>query len=449
MMLSPEEIGLARQGMEFALQAGAQKVRITLSKSLMELTGLRNGEVEKVTHALDRSFQAALFVDGRYGTFSSNWLEKKALEDFLTEAVSTVRMMEADPARDLPARDRIARNAPDGNELGLYDPAHAALTPEKRRELALQSMAWPRKASLEKGFRITSEEGEYSDSVSDTVVMDSEGLYARALETSFEMGYEVTLEDPEGRLYSGYWWDARPTLEALLPAIGSCAETAIQRAAAQINPQEVPGGKYSLVVENECASRLLTPVLNALGGFALQQKNSFLTDTLGKAVFSPKMNLRDCPHDSGCNGARLFDSEGVATREGDIIREGIVNTYFINTYIAAKTGLQPTVDDATRPRLLPTGDCRNLEDVLRKTGSGILVTGFNGGNHNASTGDFSFGIEGFLFRDGGIVHPVREMLITGNLVTLWNHLELVADDARPCMSKLVPTLAFSEVDCSA
>ncbi len=448
-MLSPEEIALARQGMEYALNAGAQKVRITLSKSLMELTGLRNGAVEKVTHALDRSFQAALFVDGRFGTFSSNRLEKQALEAFLAEAVRTTRMMAPDPSRDLPGRDRIARDAPEGNELGLYDPSVEALTPEKRRELALRSMAWPRRAALEKGFRLASEEGEYSDSVSDTLVLDSEGLYARALETSFEIGYEVTLEDPEGQRFSGYWWDARPRLEDLLPSLDSCAETAIRRAAAQMDPQEVPGGKYSLVVENECASRLLTPVLNALGGYAIQQKNSFLTDRLGQAVFSPRMNLRDEARTPGGNGARLFDSEGVATREGDIIREGVVSTYFVSTYIANKTGLQPTVDDASRPRLLPTGGCRNLQEVLRKTGTGILVTGFNGGNHNASTGDFSFGIEGFYFRDGQLLHPVREMLITGNLITLWNHLELVADDARPCMAKLVPTLAFSQVDCSA
>ena len=41
------------------------------------------------------------------------------------------------------------------------------------------------------------------------------------------------------------------------------------------------------------------------------------------------------------------------------------------------------------------------------------------------------------------------MLITGNFLTLWNNLVAVADDARPCLSKLVPTLAFKEVDFSA
>ena len=67
-MLTEQEIALARASMEFALESGAQKVRVTLNKSLMELFGMLNGELDKVTHALDRSLQVALFVDGRFGS---------------------------------------------------------------------------------------------------------------------------------------------------------------------------------------------------------------------------------------------------------------------------------------------------------------------------------------------------------------------------------------------
>ena len=119
--------------------------------------------------------------------------------------------------------------------------------------------------------------------------------------------------------------------------------------------------------------------------------------------------------------------------------------FFLNTYIAGKMGASPTVEDATRPVVLPTGGCKNLQEVLEKVGEGILVTGFNGGNSNSSTGDFSYGIEGFAFAGGRILHPVREMLMTGNFLQLWNNLTDV-DDARACMSKLIPTLAFSNVD---
>ena len=447
--LTAEEIALARASLDFALANGAQKVRVTLNKSLMELFGMLNGELDKVTHALDRSLQFSLFVDGRFGGFSTNRLERKEVETFLLNAIDTVRTLEPDPARDLPDPERTAKDAGTGNELDLYDPVYESLTAEKRREMAIGTTAWPRKAELEKGFVLVSEEGEYSDSVFDSVVLDSNGLFARHTETSFEIGYEVTVEDVDGNRFSSYWWDATPRLETILPSLASCSETAIRRAAAQIGPQDHPGGKCSIVVDRECASKFLTPVLNALNGYSVQQKNTFLLDKVGQRVFSERLTVLDCPRSRGETGSRLYDSEGVATSEFPIIDKGVPTRYFINTYIAGKTGMTPTIEDATRPKVMPWGGCKTRDDVLRKVGKGIFITGFNGGNSNTTTGDFSYGIEGFAFEDGRITHPVREMLVTGNFFDLWNNLLLAADDARLCMSKLIPTLAFGNTDVNA
>ena len=452
-LLTQEEITLAKHCLNYALEQGADAVRITLTKSLMNLVGLLNGEVDKTAHALDRSLQLQLFVEGRFGSFSSNRLEKEGLESFIREAIGTVKMLEADAFRALPAPERLAKDAITGRELGLYDTEYESLTAEKRREMALSSMAWPRLSAPHPGLRsgiswkLISEEGEYSDSVFDSLTLDSQGLEARHTETSFEIGYESTVEDSEGRHFSSYWWDATPRLQDL--QLKDCAEKACQRAVAQLDPQSVPSGKYTLILDSECASKVVTPVLNALGGYSLQQKNSFLTDSLGKQLFPESLSIVDAPRTPGDTGCRLFDSEGVATREMPIIQNGVVKTYFLNTYISRKMEMEPTVEDATRVKVLPFGGCRTQEEILAKMGDGILVTGFNGGNSNPATGNFSYGIEGFVIKDGKRVHPVREMLITGNFLTLWNNLVAVADDARPCLSKLVPTLAFRNVDFSA
>ena len=448
-MLTGQEIALARASMEFALEHGAQKARVTLNKSVMELFGMLNGELDKVTHALDRSLQVTLFVDGRFGSFSSNRLEEEGLKAFILGAIDTVRTLEPDAARDLPDPSRTVKDALTGRELDLYDPAYEGLTAEKRRELALGTAVWNRKAELENGFTLTSEEGEYSDSLFDSVVMDSNGLYARHTETSFEIGYEVTVEDPDGNRYASYWWDATPRLEQLLPSLKTCSEKAVRRAAGQIGPKDHPGGKCNLVVDSECASKFLSPLIGALNGYAVQQKNSFLTDKAGQRIFPEQLTILDCPRSVGETGSRFYDSEGVATQEFPIIDKGVITRYFVNTYIAGKTGMDPTVEDATRPKVVPFGGCKTRDDLLRKIGNGILVTGFNGGNSNTSTGDFSYGIEGFAFEDGRITHPVREMLVTGNFIDLWNHLVATADDARLCMSKLIPTLAFQKIDCNA
>lgn len=439
-LLTKEEMALARHCLAYAQERGAQKVRITLTKSLLNLVGLLNGEVDKTAHALDRSLQLQLFVQERFGSFSSNRLDKADLEAFIREAVETVKMLEADACRDLPARERVAKDAVTGQELGLYDAEYETLTAEKRSEMALRSMAWPQEGLI-------AEEGEYSDSVFDSYTIDSQGLEARHTETSFEIGYESTVEDAEGNHFSSYWWDASPRLKNL--GLEGCAARAYKRAMEQIGPKSVPSGQYTLILDSECASKVVTPLLNALGGYSLQQKNSFLSDSLDKQLFPEGLTILDMPRTKGDTGCRLFDSEGVATREMPIIEKGVVKTYFLNTYISRKMEMEPTIEDATRVRVMPLGGCKTQQDVLDKVKDGILVTGFNGGNSNPATGNFSYGIEGFLIKDGKRVHPVREMLITGSFLTLWSQLVAVADDARPCLSKLVPTLAFKNVDFSA
>ena len=439
-LLTKEEMALARHCLAYAQERGAQKVRITLTKSLLNLVGLLNGEVDKTAHALDRSLQLQLFVQERFGSFSSNRLDKADLEAFIREAVETVKMLEADACRDLPARERVAKDAVTGQELGLYDAEYETLTAEKRREMALRSMAWPQEGLI-------AEEGEYSDSVFDSYTIDSQGLEARHTETSFEIGYESTVEDAEGNHFSSYWWDASPRLKNL--GLEGCAARAYKRAMEQIGPKSVPSGQYTLILDSECASKVVTPLLNALGGYSLQQKNSFLADSLDKQLFPEGLTILDMPRTKGDTGCRLFDSEGVATREMPIIEKGVVKTYFLNTYISRKMEMEPTIEDATRVRVMPLGGCKTQQDVLDKVKDGILVTGFNGGNSNPATGNFSYGIEGFLIKDGKRVHPVREMLITGSFLNLWSQLLAAADDARPCLSKLVPTLAFKNVDFSA
>ena len=447
-ILTQEEIALAQRCIGYSLAAGASAVRITLNKSQTDLVGMLNGEVDKVTHSLDRRLTLCLFADGRYGTFSLNRLsDEEAVREFIRSGIDTVRMLVPDPCRRLPDASRKVKDAVTGQEAGLFDAeGYASLDAARRLELSRASSLWDRRETVQKGFVILSEEGEYSDSVYDTLILDSEGLCCRHTETSFEIGYEVTVADPDGNRFSGFWWDATARLDDLMPSIRQCSENATERAAAQIGPVDIPGGRMKIAVRSDCASKLLNPIFNALGGYALQQQNSFLGDTLGKAVFSERLTVRDLPRSKGETGAKWFDSEGVASFDTPLIDKGVVRQYFINTYISGKMGLEPTIEDCTRPVVSPTGDCTTEQDVLELLEEGILVTGFNGGNNNTATGDFSYGIEGFAFSGGKITHPVREMLMTGNFLSLWKNLVAVADDARPCLTRRIPTLAFKDVD---
>lgn len=449
--ITGEEIAVAKACIAKAQEAGASAARVTVNKSMMDLFMFLNGELDKVTHSGDRSLMINIYADGKAGSFSTNRLSMDDLDDFVRKAVETVKMLAEDLCKKLPAKERVATDAVTGLEMGLYDPEYAMMDSERRLSIAQAATNFA-KAETD-GFTLISEEMEYSDSIYDTFVVDSRGTCCRHTESSFEIGCECTIEDPQGHKYSGYWWDSTHHF-ANLDTAGCCAK-ALGRAAQQIGPKGHRGGRFNMVVENEVASKLVNPLLNALNGFSLQQQNSFMVDTLGKQLFPEGFTIMDMPREVGAGGARMFDSEGVATANTPVIDSGKVARYSISTYIAEKMGIEPTVEDVIRAVVMPywkegevpEGFC--AKDMIKKLGKGIFVTGFNGGNCNSATGDFSYGVEGFAFSRGRITHPVRGMVITGNFLELWKNLYAAGCDARRCMTKIIPSIAFENVDFSA
>ena len=440
-MITNHETDIARFALDAALKAGAAKARVSLCKNKMDLVSTLNGKLDKCTSCLDRSIDITLFVDGRYGKFSTNKLECSSLQAFIENAIDTVRMLAPDPCRDLPSQERIQKDAISGNELSLVDSHYPEVQPEDRKAIALNACITGRKGHE----LLVSEEAEFSDGIYDTIIIDSQGTFCRHTETSFEYFVEVTVKDEDESLYSAYWWDESPRLENL--NWKDCAETAYLKAISSFKPKKCRSRRCNMVVDSEVASKFVSPILRALNGNSIQQHNSFLDGKLGLKVFSEGLDLFDEPCAVGKSNSCMFDDEGVATKAHSIIEKGVVKEYFLNTYTAAKLGMQPSCQGAVRPRIKgwPVAGLRR-DDILKICSDGILVTDFNGGNSNAATGDFSFGIEGFEFKNGKILRPVREMIVTGNLTSLWNNLTACGEDARECMSKLIPTLAFSNVD---
>jgi PmbA protein len=209
-----------------------------------------------------------------------------------------------------------------------------------------------------------------------------------------------------------------------------------------------------MVLENTVSSRMVAPIISALNGAAIQQNNSFLRGKLGERLFSPYFQLFDTPHLYGANGSRYFDGEGIATKPMNIIENGVVNSYYINTYFSGKLDMPVTIEGPSVPSckysesVNSVRESTSLEGILKKCDKGIFITGFNGGNSNSSTGDFSFGVQGFYFENGDIIHPIKEMNITGNIITLWNNIIEIGTDPRESSRWLIPTLAFESVNFS-
>ncbi|MBR7026241.1 MAG: TldD/PmbA family protein, partial [Bacteroidales bacterium] len=114
--------------------------------------------------------------------------------------------------------------------------------------------------------------------------------------------------------------------------------------------------------------------------------------------------------------------------------------YFLTSYYADKLKMEPTIDAVSIVEMVP--DAGDMASQMASLGKGVLITGFNGGNHNPITGDFSYGIEGFWFENGRKQFPIHEMNVTGNYLDLWNRLAAVGDDPLTLFSMQLPSVSF-------
>lgn len=437
-MVSNTHKTIAAWSLEQALKQGCQEARVTLYEGSDTEFEVRNDQLDRLQQSTEHQLVFHVFVDGRFGTFSTNRLDKVELAPFIREAVDAVRFLAPDAHRKLPDPARYYNGL--GVDLCLVDPGIDSLNPDTKLDLA-------KAAALEvygQDKRVLSVQANWNDGASNNYILSSNGFEGEQAVSYYALSVTVSVKGKGDARPEAYWYDQALAYNDLIKQ--GVGKEALNRALAKIGQRKVASGLYTVVVDPQNSGRLLSPVLSALNGAALQQNNSFLREKLGVNVFSDNVTLIDDPHLPKAFGSRWFDNEGVATLNRPVIQQGVLQTYFLDTYHASKMGLEPTISGPSRLVLEPgVNDCEAMVASLDK---GILITGFNGGNCNSSSGDFSFGIEGFLVENGQRVQPLSEMNMTGNMLSLWSQLAEVGNDPRRNNAYQIPSLRFEGVTVS-
>lgn len=437
-MITNENKQLAQWAMEYAIKNGCQASRVSVYNGSSSSFEIRDMKMDRLQQASENSLIIHLFTDGRFGSFSTNRLDKKELEAFIRNGIDSTRYLAEDKARTLP--DPALYYKGNGRNLELIDPKFDSIQPDDKVALAMNIC----NEMMGKDDRIISVNSSYADEKDFKYMVASNGFEGEESGSSFSLSANVSIHGEGDARPESYWFDSSLYYDALIKeGIGI---KALERVLRKLGQKKVASGKYRMVVDNMNSSRLLSPVINALYGSSIQQKNSFLLDKQDQKVFGEKLTLIDEPHLIKASGARYFDGEGVATKRMSVFENGVLKTYYIDTYSANKMGMKPTISS---PSIftMQMGD-KDTDGLVASVDKGILVTGFNGGNSNSTTGDFSYGVEGFLIENGKLTQPVSEMNATGNMITLWSNLAETGNDPRKFSSWRIPSLLFDEVDFS-
>ena len=437
-MITKENKQLAQWAQDFALKNGCEAARVAIYNGSSSTFEVRDMKIDRLHQASENNLVIHIFTNGRFGSYSTNRLDKEEVQKLILDGIAATRYLAEDKARTLPDASRYYKGG--SADLQLLDPAFDNIQPDDKVALAMQCC----EEIMGKDERIISATTSYSDEKAFKYLIASNGFEGESCDSSFSLYAGVSVHGEGETRPSSYWYDTSLYYDELTKK--GIGEEALKRVLRKIGQKKTASGKYTMLVDNMNSARLLSPLLSAIDGGNIQQRNSFLLDKLGQKVLSEKMTLKDEPHLAKAPGARYFDNEGVATKPQPIFEKGVLKTYFIDTYRANKMQTEPTVSSPSILVMEP--GTQSFDSLVAGIGKGILVTGFNGGNCNSTTGDFSYGIEGFLIQDGKLAQPVSEMNVTGNMLTLWNSLAAAGNDPRLSSSWRIPSLVFEGVDFS-
>ena len=431
-----------------SLRAGADAAEAVSAERQSVSISVRLGALEEVEREEARDLGLRVFIGRQQATVSGSDISAEARGKLVDRAVAMARLAPEDPYAGLAPSDRLANGAVRDLDLDLYDPVEPSV------ELLEQDARTAEEAARAIEGVTNSDGGSGSWSSSMWRLVTSEGFAGSHRATGSSLSAMVIAGEGDG-MERG--WEGRSTRwRADLPAADAVGAEAGRRAVAQVGARKIDSGTASVIFENRLAASLISPMIGAISGPSVARGVSFLKDKLGQQLFAKGVNVIDEPHRRRGLGSSPFDDEGVANNRTAFIEDGVLKTWLLNSATARQLGLQ-TTGHASRGLAGPPGVSpanltvlpgeRDLPELMRDVGTGLLVTSMFGPSLNSNTGDWSIGVSGFWFEDGEEAYPVTEITVAGNLIDIYARLIPGADlefrGATNSPSILVPDLAIA------
>ena len=412
---------LAREVVARCRARGASQAEVSLSEDEGLAANVRLGEVETVERTRDRGVAVTVYFGKRKGTASTADLQPASLEATVDQACAIARFTEEDPAAGLADAAMMATAFPD------FDQWHPwALDADAAIALAVRAEAAGRAADP----RISNSDGaSVSTGQSVAVYANSHGFVGAERSTHHSLSVSLIAGRDDG-MQRDYWYSSALDPEAL-ERPEQVGRRAAERTAARLQPRPIVTGDYPVLFAPDMARSLVGHFLGAISGGALYRRSSFLLDSVGQRLFPDWFQVVERPHRRRGLRSAAFDAEGVATRDSDLVRDGVLQRYVLGSYSARRLGLATTANAGGVHNLDVASNARDQAELVRGLGRGLLVTELMGQGVNALTGDYSRGAAGFWVENGEIAWPVDEVTIAGNLRTMFQAIEAVGADVDP------------------
>lgn len=407
----------AQLALDHARSLGADSCETSASIHFGLNVNVRLGEVETLEHSRDRGLGISVYLGNSKGHASSGDLRPETIRKCVEKAIDIARFTQADKCNGLAPVERLASRFPD---LDLWHPQALDAEATTMRALACEA------AGLEEAGISNSDGGSASSGFGLSVYANSNGFTGRRDGTRF--GQSCVLIAGEGEsMQRDYWYDSRRSFNDL-ESVEATGREAARRTVRRLGARNIATCEVPVLFVPEVARGLAGHLLAGISGASLYRNASFLKDTVGQQLFPDWVTMSERPFIPRGPSSTAFDAEGVATSDRDIIKDGVLTGYVLDSYSARRLDMETTGNAGGVHNLVVQPGRFSAQELMQQMGTGLLVTEVMGQGVSIVTGDYSRGAAGFWVENGEIQFPVDEVTIAGQLKDMFSAIEAVGTD---------------------
>ena len=420
-------ISKASYCLDLAKKLGATDTSVNVGNSISETVNFRNKKLDESNRSDNLGIDITTYVGKKKSSISSSNLLNDNLNILIEKCIETTKNTPEDEFNSLPDKNLLAKEVKD---LKLYDDTH--IENDNKVEYLTRLEA---SASMDK--KIVNTESSFVEDKSNFILANSDG-FCKGYKTSSFVASSVTVAKDAKSMERDYEYSVKCHLKDIKNA-EDLGKKAADLTIRKLSPKKIGSEKIAIIFDKRIARGILGSFASAISSSAISRGTSFLKGKINEKIFSETVSIIDKPDIFKGLGSKSFDSEGVKIETLNLVEQGILKHYLVDTYNGKKLDLKSNGRCGGTSNLYFENGKTSFKDLLSLNSKCLYITETIGRGSNIVTGDYSVGATGFLIENGEFKYPINEITIAGNFKDMFKNLTL-ADDLEFEYSTNSPTI---------
>ena len=401
--------------LDVAKKIGATNASVTIGHSISETVNFRNNNLDESNRSDGLAFTIDTYIGKKKSSISSSNLLDQNLNTLIEKCYETTKITPEDEFNSLPDQNLLADSL---KNLNIYDDTHIENDKKIDYLKELESAASEDK-------KIVNTESSFTEKKSNFILANSDGFCSGYKTSSFTASCVAVAKD-ETSMERDYEYSSKRYLDDIKEP-KSLGKIASHQTIRKLSPKKIGSEKLSVIFDKRIAKGMLSAFAGAISSSAIARGTSFLKDQLNEQIFSNSINIIDKPDIIKGLGSKNFDSEGVKSETINLVKEGVLKSYLVDTYNGRKLNLKSNGRSGGTTNLYFENGNQSYDELLKMNSKCIYITETIGHGSNLVTGDYSVGATGFLVENGQFKYPINEITIAGNFKDMFKKIFLAND----------------------